>query len=801
MRCFALLSIMSFLFQPHHMMAQGVEGVQRDLIQLEGEVATLSRHTLDVHMRRSPTYVEERLTDGELFFRLKDYVRSSIIFTDIVEQFPNHRAYPDAQYLLAESLFMAEDHLGARTNFRKILDRASEQSFKQYIQHTLGRLIEIAVHTNDYDGVEGYFEKLSQLPPSEVEAATSYFRAKYLYNLSVDTNDTEAPLDAARLEEARAAFMQVPPRTPHYLQSMYFVGVVDTAKGDFPKAIDGFRKVIQGAAETVEQREVFVLAQLALGRLYYETQQMDQAVEAYQMVSRTSKHFDRALYEVAWVFIGMGDAIRAERALEVLSIATPSSKLIPDSKVLRGNLLLRTGRFDDASKVFAEVRKEFGPIRQELDAMMQSREQEGLEYFKRLVRENLEAFDAASFLPASAQRWVELDDDMSRALTVLGDLSNAKRMLQETSQLAERLSSALGLGANGALSPSRAIIFADLRREMERTTMMRNKLVRLKKRLVDAEVEGAGSSALQRVRAERRALESEVLGMPTNDDEFRTFDTELLSTYRNLERELGRLEVELMGLEARITATRVFMESTRDARNDEARQAILDELTRQVQAIEDYKKSIAELKVSAEAERLRIGVGDDRHRTAAELRGRYERLLEDEMRLGGGRNRMMFDRMGALGQSLSNREAKIIEVVDMRTAEIKSKLDEENAKIAGYQNLIASLEGETEEVVGGVTHSSFKKIQERFYDLVLRADVGEIDITWAEREEHRIRVEMLTRERTREMRVLDDEFAEIMDETGGTSLSENGTGSENGESTDSPSRDPSGASDSEGVAE
>jgi hypothetical protein len=42
--------------------------------------------------------------------------------------------------------------------------------------------------------------------------------------------------------------------------------------------------------------------------------------------------------------------------------------------------------------------------------------------------------------------------------------------------------------------------------------------------------------------------------------------------------------------------------------------------------------------------------------------------------------------------------------------------------------------------------------------------VGTIDVSWAEREEHRMRVEMLTRERSQELRNLDDEFRGITDE-------------------------------------
>jgi hypothetical protein len=69
--------------------------------------------------------------------------------------------------------------------------------------------------------------------------------------------------------------------------------------------------------------------------------------------------------------------------------------------------------------------------------------------------------------------------------------------------------------------------------------------------------------------------------------------------------------------------------------------------------------------------------------------------------------------------------------------------------------------------VGGVTSANFAAVRNRFYDLVLRADVGNIDVSWADREEHRQRVELMTRQRATEIKALDDEFQEIMDEPKG----------------------------------
>ena len=151
-----------------------------------------SRCSIDNAAETTPTS-SERLTDGELYYRLQDYLRASIIFTNIVETYPTSRSFPDALYYLGESLYQAGDLLGARTRFRSLLERADQPGMGPYLQRTLGRLIEIAIRIRDFDGVEGYFQQLSRLPSTEVEATNAYYRAKYLYNRAVPTESIPRP--------------------------------------------------------------------------------------------------------------------------------------------------------------------------------------------------------------------------------------------------------------------------------------------------------------------------------------------------------------------------------------------------------------------------------------------------------------------------------------------------------------------------------------------------------------------------------------------------------------------------------
>lgn len=752
--------------------AQDLRTLETELRDLESATQQTALAPLRQRELQSATYVEERLTDGELFYRLKDYVRASIILTDVVDNYPQHPAVADALFLLGESLYSAGDYLGSRTRFRQLIGRAEESAFRPFASRSLGRLIEIAIRTRDFDGVEGYFERLSRLPPQEVEAATTYFRAKYLYNKAVAVEDVTRGgtdlktqgIDVEQLRQARQSFESVAESSPYYPQARYFVGVIYTLERQFPQAIEAFRRVSRVAATTPEHAQVVELAQLALGRLYYETDQLDQAIETYQSVSRTSKWFDVALYEIAWVYIRMGDSTRAERALEVLVIASPESKYIADGSILRGNLLLRNGQLDEAAKVFKGATDAYGPVRNKLDKVLVDHPDTHT-YFRDLVRDNIEVFDANSILPAEAVPFASEEADLKRALDVLSDMAEARALVKETSLLIRRLDDAIKLGNPGS-------IFPDLRRQRERTTALRNRAVLLRKGLISsAEAKASQSSGVAELKQERQKLEAALAKLPRAEDDFTARDQQLLGGFTGSARQINQLEVELLGMDARIVATERFLADTQDARtNPEGVQAMQTELTAQKGAVEGFRKQLDELKLQQEAGRLQVGVGDARYTHDDALRSQYVALVDRERSLLGAQDPTidgMFRRVGAVESTIATRDGQIEAAVTERIAQMKQVLDAETVNVEGYQTQLTKLEADAEDVVGSVTFANFSAVRQRFYDLVLRADVGTIDVSWADREEHRMRVELLTRERAREIQSLDDEFKEIMDEPKG----------------------------------
>ena len=754
--------------------AQALTTASRELTDIEARTRQLRAPALRGSDMRSPTYVEERLTDGELFFRLKDYVRASIILIDIVDNYPKHAAYPDALFLLGESLFHASDYLGARTRYRAIIEHADESRFRPKVQASLGRLIEIAIKTRNFDGVDGYFARLARLPPSEIEGATAYFKAKYLYSLALPSDvpqGSDAPLpqgDPAKLEQARAAFDAVTQSSPYALQARYFSGVIYTLRGQYNLAIDMFKRVAKAKPKTDAQNDMVELAQLALGRLYYETDQVERSIEAYQSISRNSKRFETALYEIAWTYIRQGDSTRAERALEVLSVAAPESQYIPDAKILRGNLLLRDGRYANAAGVFDEVTKEFQPVRDQLDKLL-AQQPDQRQYFRNLVRGALDNFDEEAFLPPLALRWARIEGDMRRAVDAVGDLSQARRMSRETNDIVARLSAALQ-------APNRVNLFPDLREQRSQSIALRNRVEKVRQQAIayeEQETKQYNSAELAAVRAKRRDLDRALAALPVKDSDFHRRNDDTDGRYLALDKELSGLEVQLLGIDARIVATDRFISDSMGSSNmSSGVDAYRAELTAQRQALGDYRQQLDKLHRDLEVSRLQVGVGDNTYSRDDKLRTEHAQLVTRERQLLaalGGRSAQadaIFQRADVVEAALDERDRQVDRVVDERTRDMQRVLTEEGGKLEGYRNGLAALDTESEDVVGGISFANYKQVQQRFYELVLKADVGIVDVGWAEREEHRTRIEMLTRERARSLQALDDEFREIMDDRG-----------------------------------
>jgi TolA-binding protein len=751
-------------------------GTESTLSQLESDAAQVTQQQISRDGYRSQKSPEQRLSDGRVLVQLKSFEPASLVLMDVVENHPNHPAVPEALYLLGEALYGAGDYLGARTRFRELIAKSESPAVRPYTSRTLGRLIEIAIRTGNFDGVDEYFERLNRLPSQEVEAAATYFRAKFIYNkavANVEVRKREGPIDgkvadAALLAEARQGFEAVAESSPYYGPARYFVGVILALGGQHMQAIEAFQRVVRLPVSTDEQQEMNELSQLALGRLYYETDQLPQAVAAYEAVPRESKYFDSALYEIAWVHIRAKNTKSAEQALATLVETTPDSSYVADGIVLRGNLLLRNGQHDQAADVFVNASSGYGPVRDSLNAVVHEHQDSGA-YFRGLVKDHLDDFSISTVLPQAAVPFARDEYELERATEVMGEMAALRKLVADTEIIIKRFNDALA-------ADNRANIYPDSRRLRMRTTGILNRATLLRIRLIGQVTSKTPtvSGEVASVRTERKSLEAQLAKLPTAEGDFVTRDKEPLSKYKALGHQLRGIEAEVYALEARIAAAERFVRESAALRADPAGIAAVEsELKGHRRAVDLYRQALTEASYTIDAGRIRVGVDDERYMADRAARLRYKSLVDRELGMLRGTSNApaeidpQYSRLGSVESKIDTHDQYIDGVLAERTTEISRLLTVEQATLDGHRQRLATLEGEAEGTVGGATMIGFDNVRQRLYDLVLRADVGGVDVRWGEREKHRINVERLTRDRARELEALDSEYNEIMGQSQG----------------------------------
>ncbi|MGD0676059.1 MAG: tetratricopeptide repeat protein [Polyangiaceae bacterium] len=719
---------------------------------------------------------EQRLANGELLFRMKDYSRATVVLSEIIEEFPNTTSYPDALWLRGETYYESRDYLAARRDYLALVDRSTEPRFQIYFGRALGRLVDVALRLDDPpSSLTVLFDRFNQVPSAQVDAALLYAKGKAYFRQSA-------------WNDAAQTFAQV--NAPYAHQARYFQGLVamkmsraaaladptrrSSTGVDYKPAIEAFHSVTELSPDTPEHRHVIDLAWMAIGRLFYEMEQYQQASQAYAKVGRDSPEFDTTLYELAWVYVRLGDVQRAERALEVLMISDPNSQYIADGTLLRADLLLRAGSFARALQLYEGVRAQYDPMRAKVESFLAATADVSV-YYDKLAQQQLDLLDQQDQLPAVAVRWAREAEDGPLAFAVIDDVNECKTLLHQSRLLIDRL---------GVLTraSTRVRAFPELESGEQTALGILNRVSRARLAIaqgLDDEEPSSMGGEIGTVRERRRALMAAIEDLPSDAADFAKRDQAGAAQWNALSQELTRRSMEVDTLQATINGLRRVLSDgpqqgvARDPGSTRRFQAELDANERDMKR---YRESLSEIRRQVDMGRDEIGLGDARFQSDAIARGQFRDLLEREVRLAaagaGGTGAASFaDRATPLLGQAREYEARLVAIlqdfeaqVRTRIADVQRKIDVERANVAGYEQQLAAFDNDARDVVGHVAQRNFGLVRDKLRGIVLRADVGVTEQAWEVREEELDRVRSLQTERARQEQVLDEELREVRDD-------------------------------------
>ncbi len=747
-------------------LATRVDGVER---QLQGAEEHLRFVETQFTERPEPSDTEakaRRFSDGEIQYLLGDWVSASVLFYDLVSD-PKFKAsprYADALFYLSDALYQQQNYIGARLYLRELLALPPTERYRE----GLARYLAVSSRLNLFDGIDERIEQARRLSGGTLPPDIAYAYARWLFKRT-DLSTVE------RLTRARALFEPLAntPGGRFRLQSAYHLGVLDVQAGDYAKAIERFEALTTQPPEDDEARRIRELAHLSLGRLLFETGRFDESLDRYNAIPRESESYVDSLYEIAWVFVKKGDYQRAKNATDILLLVAPEHAISPETRLLQGNLLSKLRKYDEATQTYAGVIDTFTPARDDLTRLLTAN-QDPVAYFDNLLARNERTLDVSNLLPPLALRYATTQQEVADAVRMVGDIDSGRKGIGDSRELASRILAALderGLET-----------FPELQEGYTRAEAVESALTRVEQVLVQVESAAVEEqltpeerARLDALRAEREALQGRFSTLPTTQKEVEERRQRMQSRVDEVDREAFRLGYELQSLQAVATAVRKWVDDTRAERKSDAEEekAFLVQLQEQVDTLDALQ---------TELERTRARLADERHSADTSVAGeelirqQFNDVLKREHalvstaegRLPADAARLMTrshdvrGRADKLRQRVTVAKQVLRAQVERRGRQIRNKVLAEQRLLESYEGEVAQVQGDARQLVGRIAYDSIQRVRQQFYELVLKADVGTVDVAFTRKQDKTSEIQKLSAEKDRELRVLDEEFKDIV---------------------------------------
>ncbi|HLM42780.1 MAG TPA: hypothetical protein VK458_02880, partial [Myxococcaceae bacterium] len=284
-------------------------------------------------------------------------------------------------------------------------------------------------------------------------------------------------------------------------------------------------------------------------------------------------------------------------------------------------------------------------------------------------------------------------------------------------------------------------------------------------------------TALEGVRREREALGARLATLPTNLQEMEARRARMQARVDELDREAFQLSFELQSMGATSTALRQRLDDTRAERTSQPEEE--KEFLTQLHNEEQTKAAL-----EAELKRIRSHLADERASASAFvsgedlLRGRYREVLQREHALlAAAEERLSGEDAALVARTHETRQSAealrtrvdtaryVLRAQVQRRGEIiKGKVLAEQRQLQDYHQEVASVSGDARHMVGRIAFESIQKVRKQFYDLVLKADVGLVDVAFTRKQDKTTEIQKLSSQKDDELQSLETEFKEVLED-------------------------------------
>lgn len=757
-----------------------VAEIRRDL----GEIVRKAK------TREKPTDSElaKRLVSGQLKLGDHDPEGAAIVFLDLLENYPQTDASRQALVYLGEALLaLGMDKWASECFGSNLADRNSEAA--RFHQRSLANLLQLAAPARkpgfaQRPGLSATPEVRARLeaigldasdpPPSSLLGGSdiqrvidwvqriphdrrlplltySYGRWLYLsgfYDQALRALDAIAPPDEGLAGGGSAR--------PYRVRATYVASSARLAQGKLDEAVAGFKKIAGVQTTDPDEAAIVELSWMALGRAYHDDGDIENSVDAYRKISRDSNFFPEAMYETAWTLLRAGRNEGALQALDLLLVYDPTSPIAPEIKQLRGKIRIRERDWPGAEAEFLALRREFAGLGRTVYDKLRS-QADATKWFSAVVAEDMPHFAIEAIMPIDAAR---LAESLPRAV-------QGRDLAREVGQLGIELEEVRALLAKmemAVVAKERVALFDDLSALMSATDSAELQLVDVQEAILARTLAKAKNSPLDKIDKRRAQLRRIV----DDYDSGAKSSRHLHERIRKLAEVNHRYELAIVALRAQLVAAERYFEQT-------SKRQKLDR--------EAFLKQAAELRDGiALLERSSRGLRDEIDRVGTGLR--FDAPAKQRRRKVVTEYASFLDRFWAKAQiATEDREARVAwaeagklraQVNGLRRLIDRAALDrlkraivilkEERVNLDRYRSEMIAMQSRTRGLIGEVMQATTHDVVAELQNLVVRSEVGLLDVAWAIQEVEAEEIRRLETQRDRDVREVDALLEQAMEE-------------------------------------
>lgn len=499
--------------------------------------------------------------------------------------------------------------------------------------------------------------------------------------------------------QAKSSLGDITKDSAYYRKARYILGAIMVIENNLETAAQIFRSILDLSVETLDDRRVLDLSLLALGRIYMELGLYQEASTFYGRISADSEYLADKLYEEIWTLIKQKEEIRRIRT-------ESTAELPPD-----------------------EVR------------MLQVREQD-------LVRQAIRGVDIFLLKYADHEyaaklrllrghlhiQAVEYQEALTAYEGVISDYAPVRERFREMAESGDKPREYFGQilklgdqfrGTRDQLPPfAIAMVLAD--RELSRAITIYRDLERQRQMVATS----------QAIIDELDTVLASATGIGGFDA--MRYDAQFARSMV-VQRQFELLEVEDLLLE--------------DALSGEARRRVAAQRSELAGAQELALKAVAD--------------GDD-ERARREIQSRRSARQPLRSQIGDPDARQVLQRLDRMHEALRAADDSIVAssqrlgpLEESELARIRDRFDRERQQVDQQRADLARTLDEAERVSVELTRSGFGRLEDFFAQSVLRADVGVVDVFWAQKVEVSDEKRRVLDERNRLQQRIRDRFDQI----------------------------------------